>query len=154
LSPIAFAVANLIPWRHVLRRAIEPSCLKARLVPSPELEFAFDHLTSFLKDLLGRYFEEIALAAKNPKYIKLPGSLDVLELLNDEEMGGLNGLRVHFQQGCSADFFRTPQGIGGMNVEFGPPVAFLMMSMGPSSNGYRVNGKRLYELEFGGDTTS
>lgn len=118
--------------------------------PSPELESALDHLTSFLKDLLGRYFEEIALAAKNPKYIKLPGSLDVLELLSNEEMGGLNGLRVHFQQGCSADFFRTPQGIGGMNVEFGPPVAFLMMSMGPSSNEYRVNGKRLYELEFGG----
>lgn len=118
--------------------------------PSPELESAFDHLTSFLKDLLGRYFEEIALAAKNPKYIKLPGSLDVLELLSNEEMGGLNGLRVHFPQGCSADFFRTPQGIGGMNVELGPPVAFLMMSMGQSSNEYRVNGKRLYELEFGG----
>lgn len=37
-----------------------------------------------------------------------------------------------------------------MNVELGPPVTFLMMSMGPSTNEYRVNGKRLYELEFGG----
>ena len=118
--------------------------------PSPEFESTFDELKSFLRDLLDRYFHELALATKGPKYLKLPGSLDVLELLADEEMGGLNGLRVHFTQGCKAEFFRTSKGVFGLNLEFGPPVTFLMMSMGPNSNEYRVEGKRLYEIPLPG----
>ena len=118
--------------------------------PAPEFESTFDHLTSFLQDLLDRYFHELALAAKEPKYIKLPGSLDVLELLADEEMGGLNGLRVHFPQGCKAEFFRTTKGVFGLNFDFGPPVTFLVTSMAPSSNEYRVEGERLYEIPLPG----
>lgn len=117
---------------------------------SPEFESAFDELASFLRDLLDRYFHEIARVAKKPRYLKLPGSLDVLELLIDEEMGGLNGLRVHFSQGCKAEFFRTSRGIFGLNFEFGPPVTFLMMSTEPSSNEYRVDGNRLYEIPLPG----
>jgi hypothetical protein len=116
----------------------------------PDFESTFDRLTSFLQDLLDRYFHELALAAKEPKYIKLPGSLDVLELLTDEEIGGLNGLRVHFPEGCKAEFFRTSKGVFGLNFEFGPPVTFLMMSMEPSANEYRVEGKRLYEIPLPG----
>jgi hypothetical protein len=117
---------------------------------SPEFESIFDELNSFLKDLFDRYFHELALATKELKYLKLPGSLDVLELLADEEMGGLNGFRVHFPQGCKAEFFRTSKGVFGLNFEFGPPVTFLMTSIGPSSNEYRVEGKRLCEIPLPG----
>lgn len=115
-----------------------------------DLKSSLGNLQVFLKNFLDRYFRELALAAEQPRFIKLPGSLDVLELLVDEEMGGLNGLRLHFPQGCKADFFRTRQGISGVNLEFGPPVTFLMMSMSPSSNEYRVEGKRLYEIGLEG----
>lgn len=116
----------------------------------PEFGPTFDELKSFLRDLLDRYFHELAVATKGPRYIKLPGSLDVLELLADEEMGGLNGLRMHFPQGCKAEFFRTSKGVFGLNLDFGPPVTFLIMSMEPSSNEYRVEGKRLYEIPLPG----
>jgi hypothetical protein len=124
--------------------------LEGESSPAPELDSTFDHLTSLLQDVLDRYFHELALAAKEPKYIKLPASLDVLELLIDQEMGGLSGLRVHFPQGCKAEFFRNSKGIFGLNFEFGPPITLLMMSIEPSSNEYRVEGKRLYEIPLAG----
>jgi hypothetical protein len=83
------------------------------------------------------------------RYLKLPRSLDVLELIVDEEFG-LSGLRVHFPQRCSAEFYRTSKGVFGTNVEFGPPVTFLMMSVGPSSEEYLVDGKPLYEIGLPG----
>jgi hypothetical protein len=118
--------------------------------PTPEFRSTFEKLRSFLKELLERYFSELHVVARQPKFWKLPGSLDVLEFLVDEEMGGLNGLRVHFSQGCKAEFFRNRQGVAAINVEFGPPVTFLMMSTNASSNEYRVDGKRLYEVGLPG----
>ncbi len=121
---------------------------KDRLSPDAVRD-AFNTISRLLTELLDCYFDE-RLKFKGPtKYIKLPGSLDVLELLTDDEFG-LNGLRVHFSQNCTADFYRTREGVFGTNVEFGPPVTFLMMSMEASSNEYRVNGKRLYEIGLPG----
>jgi hypothetical protein len=114
-----------------------------------ELNIALGKLTEFLHELLDCYFNERIEFSKGPKYIKIPRSLDVLELISDEEFG-LSGLRVHFSQNCTAEFMRTPQGVFGTNFEFGPPITFLMMSMEPSSNEYRVNGKRLYEIGLPG----
>jgi hypothetical protein len=117
---------------------------------TPDLPAAFDNLHLLLTRLLDRYYGELKLIQKERKYIRLPGSLDVLELLSDDEMGGLCGLKVHFSQGCSAFFRRSPKEISGLNLEFGPPVVFLMMSMDPPGNEYRVDGKRLYEHDLPG----
>jgi hypothetical protein len=106
-------------------------------------------IVDLLKEFLDCYFSERLKFKGQPQYIKLPKSLDVLELIVDDEFG-LSGLRVHFSQNCTADFWRTPKGVFGTNLEFGPPVTFLMMSMAPSSNEYRVDGKRLYEVGMPG----
>lgn len=116
---------------------------------SSAVEAAFQNLSEFLRDLLRCYFSERLEIAKGPKYIKLPRCLDVLELVSDEEFG-LSGLRVHFSQNCTAEFIRSPQGVVATNLEFGPPVTFLMMSVGPSSNMRLVNGKRLHEIGLPG----
>jgi hypothetical protein len=113
------------------------------------LKSAFSNLTQFLTNLINCYFHERIEFSRGPKYIKIPRSLDVLELISDDEFG-LSGLRVHFSQNCTANFMRTPKGVFGMNLEFGPPVCFLMMSMEESSNEYRINGKRLFEVGLPG----
>lgn len=114
-----------------------------------EQNAAFSKLAEFLKEILVCYFSERIEYSKGPKLIKIPRSLDVLELISDAEFG-LSGLRVHFSQNCTGEFTRTPQGVFGTNLEFGPPVTFLMMPMEPTSNEYRVNGKRLYEIGLPG----
>jgi|HubBroStandDraft_2_1064218.scaffolds.fasta_scaffold02473_6 hypothetical protein len=114
--------------------------------PHAMVSAALTHLTDLLKQIVDCYFGERLKYKDEPKYHKLPRSLDVLELISDDEFG-LSGLRVHFSQNCTAEFQRTPRGVFGKNLEFGPPVTFLMMSLGPTgSNEYRVNGKRLYEI--------
>jgi hypothetical protein len=100
-------------------------------------------------DLVETYFKERLKFADGPKHIKLPNNLDVLEFITDKEFG-LNGLRVHFPQNCKAEFWRSPKGVFGTNLEFGPPITFLIMSMEPSSNEYRVDGKRLFEVGLPG----
>ena len=117
---------------------------------TPALGPAFKNLHQLLRQLFDRYYEELKGLQKDVKFIPLPGSLDVLELLSDDAMGGVCGLKFHFSQGCSAYFLRTPDQITGSNMEFGPPVTFLMMSMDPPGNEYRVDGKRLYEHDFPG----
>jgi hypothetical protein len=114
-----------------------------------EIKLAVHSLSELFKDLLNHYFKIRMAFGRSPKYLKLPDSLDILELLTDDEFG-LIGLRVHFSQNCTADFCRTSKGVFGSNLEFGPPVVFLMMSMQPSPNEYRVNGKRLYEIGLPG----
>ena len=114
-----------------------------------EIESALLSLSELFSDLLNQYFKIRVAFGRSPKFRKLPDSLDVLELLTDDEFG-LIGLRVHFSQNCTADFWRTSKGVFGTNLEFGPPVVFLMMSTQPSSNEYRVNGKRLYEIGLPG----
>jgi hypothetical protein len=109
----------------------------------------FANLSQLLRRLLEIYFAKRLNFRNGEKYIKIPNSLDVLELLTDDEFG-LFGLRVHFSNNCTADFQRTSHGVFGSNVEFGPPVTFLIMSLDPSSNEYRVNGKRLYEIGLPG----
>lgn len=106
---------------------------------------AFGSLSELLKELLDCYSDKRLRFKDGPNYVRMPGSLDVLELITDKEFG-LSGLRVHFPQNCTAEFYRTPKGVFGTNFEFGPPVTFLIMSMAPSTNEYRVNGKRLYEI--------
>src|ERR1700674_1885 len=110
---------------------------------------AFGSLSQLLRELFEIYFGKRLKFRNGEKYIKIPNSLDVLELMTDDEFG-LFGLRVHFSQNCPADFHRTQKGVFGTNVEFGPPVTFLIMSLKPSSNEYRVSGKRLYEVGLPG----
>jgi len=114
-----------------------------------EIRSAVHSLSELFSSLVNHYFDIRMAFGRSVKYRKLPDSLDVLELLTDDEFG-LIGLRVHFSQNCTADFYRTSKGVFGTNCELGPPVVFLMMSMQPSSNEYRVNGKRLYEIGLPG----
>lgn len=114
-----------------------------------QVRVAYEHLSRFLKELVECYFDKLMRFKKEPKYRPLPGSLDVLELIIDEEFG-LSGLRIHFPNNCTAEFVRNSKGVLGNNFEFGPPVTSLIMSMEPSTNEYRVNGKRLYELGLPG----
>jgi hypothetical protein len=114
-----------------------------------EVSAAYSSLSALLKHLMDCYFEKRLRFKGDVKYIRLPNSLDVLELITDDEFG-LSGLRVHFPQNCTAEFLRTSKGIFGTNLEFGPPVTFLIMSLEPSTNEYRVNGKRLHEIGLPG----
>jgi len=126
-----------------------PTLLESPESPAEQIKIVVASLSALYRELLTRYFD-IRMAFKHsPQYRKLPDSLDILELLSDDEFG-LIGLRIHFSQNCKAEFFRTSKGVFGSNLEFGPPVVFLMMSIEPSSNEYRVNGKRLYEIGLPG----
>ena len=116
---------------------------------SDTLGAALKNLSDLLRDLVGFYFKRLFEFKKQPRYIKIPGSLDVLELIIDERLG-LTGLRVHFSENCSSEFTRLPHGVFCTNLEFGPPITFLRMSLEPSSNEYRVMGKRLYEIGLPG----
>ncbi len=132
-----------------IEAAYQPHLLDAEQPEAEKLAAAFTSLSELLKQLLECHFAERWKFTKAPKYVKVPDSLDVLELITDEEFG-LSGLRVHFSQNCTAEFLRTPKGVFGTNLEFGPPVTFLIMSFEPSTNEYRVNGKRLYEIGLPG----
>src|SRR5580704_524366 len=123
-----------------------PAQLLENLEPNlEETRQAVGTLSGLFAELLSHYFKVRMKFKEGVKYLKLPNSLDVVELLTDDEFG-LIGFRIHFPNNCKADFFRTSKGVFGSNLEFGPPVVFLIMSMEPSSNEYRVNGKRLYEI--------
>lgn len=113
---------------------------ESEAVPAQQFESTFDHLTSFLQDLFDQYFREIAFAAKKPKYIGLPRSLDVLELLIDEEMGGLRDrgrlgvfgagphlllLSVAGQDRKPAEYAATKSEINGIQATSGPTFARL-----------------------------
>ena len=106
-------------------------------------------LVILLKELTNCYFGKLSKFTTEPKYCKIPGSLDVAEFLTDPEIG-LTGLRIHFSENCTSEFRRTRDGSFPMNLDFGPPVTFLKMTAEPSSNEYRVNGKRLYEAGLPG----
>jgi hypothetical protein len=147
---ISYANASSFPeLAQQISASYRPSLLVGISVSETEIAEAVENLSKLLGQLLRTYFEARLEVAKHEKYIKLPNSLDVLELVSDPEYG-LSGLRVHFSQGCSAEFVRTPTGVVATNLEFGPPVTFLMMSDGPSTNEYRVEGKRLYEIGIPG----
>lgn len=137
-------LGHLVSSAYLLEQSGEISRSTADRIP------AFEDLRLLLTQVLDRYYKELASAQKEPRYVPQPGSLDVLELLSDEKMGGLCGLKVHFSQGCSALFHRSLQGVIAQNIELGPPVVFLMMSTEPPGNEYRVDGKRLYEHDFPG----
>lgn len=132
-----------------LQESYPPQLLGNGALSVEQVTTAFESLSKLLEELLDCYFDKRLRFKDGPKYIKLPDSLDVLELITDEEFG-LSGLRVHFSQGCTADFYRTRKGVFGTNLELGPPVTFLMMSIEPSTNEYRVNGRRLYEIGLPG----
>lgn len=118
---------------------------------TPEQRFSGNGstLVSLLKELTTCYFGKLSKFNTEPKYCKILGSLDVAEFLTDPEIG-LIGLRIHFSENCTAEFSRTRDGAFPMNLDFGPPVTFLKMTAEPSSNEYRVNGKRLYEVGLPG----
>lgn len=132
-----------------LTDSYSPALLENPESQEGKIKLAVDSLSALYKELLDRYFNTTMAFKHSPRYRTLPDSLDVLELLSDDEFG-LIGLRVHFSQNCKAEFFRTSKGVFGSNLEFGPPVVFLMMSIEPSSNEYRVEGKRLYEIGLPG----
>jgi len=134
---------------HEIAASYPPDVVDTDQPNADALSAAFNRLSDFLRQLLDCYFSERLKFKRGDKYIKLPESLDVLELITDEEFG-LSGLRVHFAQNCTAELLRTPKGVFGTNLEFGPPVTFLMMSVNPTSNEYRVDGKRLYEIGLPG----
>lgn len=130
--------------------AAYPAPVVESVEPAPDaLRAALGTLADLLGDLVSRYFTKLVEFRKAPRYIKIPGRLDLLELIVDEHLG-LTGLRVHFSENCSAEFIRLPHGVFPANLEFGPPITFLRMSLEPSSNEYRVMGKRIYEIGLPG----
>ncbi len=123
--------------------------LDAQPMPVEQVDSPLRSLSDLMGQLLDRYFKQLIKFKDTSKYVKSQRSLDVLELIVDEHLG-LTGIRVHFPENCSAEFIRSPRGAVCTNLEFGPPITFLKMSLEPSSNEYRVNGKRLCEIGLPG----
>jgi hypothetical protein len=69
---------------------------------------------SFFSVFLGLRDRWLKFLPTLPRYHKWP-RYEVFELLQDEE-GKLNGFRVHFSNGNSARFSRTPRGCDCMNI--------------------------------------
>lgn len=69
---------------------------------------------SFFGVFLGIRDRWLKFLATVPRYHKWP-NYDVFELLKDDD-SKLNGFRIHFSNGNSARFLRTPQGVDLMNI--------------------------------------
>jgi hypothetical protein len=87
----------------------------------------------------------LTLAAEMPRYHRWP-NYEVLELLKSE--GKLNGFRVHFSNGNSARFSRTPAGVDLMNVviQKDGTITFMVGLLDALQERYVVDGQ---EVRFG-----
>jgi hypothetical protein len=92
----------------------------------------------------------LALAAEMPRYHRWP-NYEVFELLKSE--GKLDGFRVHFSNGTSARFHRSPGGVDLMNVTIQPDgtINFMVGLLDALTSRYVVDGK---EVEFNGKNST
>jgi hypothetical protein len=87
----------------------------------------------------------LKLCATMPRYHRWP-NYEVFELLKSD--GKLDGFRVHFSNGSSARFHRSPAGVDLMNVviEGDGTINFMVGLLDALKDRYVVDGK---EVEFG-----
>jgi len=86
------------------------------------------------------------MIGKSPRYHKLP-QYEVLELITDDS-SKLNGFRVHFSNGNSAQFIRTDAGVDCTNLCFGTDgsINFMVGELESLEDRWVVNGKT---VDFG-----
>lgn len=119
--------------------------------PNPNddrLQTPFRNCLTFLRSMIEICFAE-RLSYKNaPQFYKMP-RFEVLELLIEDEWG-LSGFQVHFSNGGSARFVRSPEGTDCTNVELHPDVGFFVGMIDELRDEWRVGDKRLYEIGLPG----
>jgi hypothetical protein len=100
---------------------------------------------SFFGPFIGVRDRWLALAAEMPRYHRWP-NFEVLELLKSD--GKLNGFRVHFSNGISARFQRSPDGVDLKNVTIQQDgtINFFVGPLYELQQKYVVEGR---EVEFG-----
>jgi hypothetical protein len=100
---------------------------------------------SFFGPFIGVRDRWIALAAEMPRSHRWP-NFEVLELLKSD--GKLNSFRVHFSNGISARFQRSPDGVDLKNVTIQPDgtINFFVGPLYELKQKYIVDGR---EVEFG-----
>ena len=102
--------------------------------------FSFFGIFTALRD---RWLERVG---RKPRFHKMP-QYEVLEFLTDENQK-LSGFRVHFSNGNSAQFARTPEGVDCTNLVFenDGTINFMVGLLNARESIWKVNGR---PVDFG-----
>ncbi len=105
---------------------------------------------SFLKDLIAVYKSERLKFRDRPPLYKLP-RFEVLELMVNE-VEGLYGFCLHFSNGSSAHFVRSPDSTDAVNLHFDRQSELVPFvgDLDALTEEWRVGDKRLYEIGLPG----
>ena len=116
--------------------------------PLQDLNNLIANAFSFFGPFIGVRERWLKLAAEMPRYHRWP-NFEVLELLKSD--GNLNGFRVHFSNGVSARFQRSPDGVDLNNVAIQKDgtINFFVGPLYELKQKYVVDGQ---EVEFGRDS--
>jgi len=108
-----------------------------------------DQQKNFLKKFFYHYESILKSFRKEYPLAKLP-NFEVLELLTEKE--GLNGFRVYFSNGSSAEFKRTKSLTRSINLVFeaNGMVNFMAGDLNKMKSEWRVEDKPLYEIGLPG----
>jgi hypothetical protein len=117
-------------------------------LPLQNLNNLIGNAFSFFGPFIGVRDRWLKLAAEMPRYHRGP-NFEVLELLKVD--GKLNGFRVHFSNGVSARFQRSPEGVDLMNVTIQKDgtINFFVGPLYELKQKFVVDGQ---EVEFGKDS--
>jgi hypothetical protein len=117
-------------------------------LPLQNLNNLIANAFSFFGPFIGVRERWLALAAGMRRYYRWP-NFEVFELLKSDGM--LNGFRVHFSNGVSARFLRSPDGVDLMNVTIqrDGTINFFVGPLYELQQKYVVDGR---EVEFGGQS--
>ena len=115
-------------------------------IPLEQVNNLITNAFGFFGIFLGMRDRWFSLVGEMPRYHKWP-EYEVLELLTDENQK-LNGFRVHFSNGNSARFARTPEGIDCTNVLFegDGTINFMVGSLDALESRWKVDG---HPVDFG-----
>lgn len=104
---------------------------------------------SFFGSFMSMRDRWLRLVGEMPRYHKWP-RYEVLELLKDEDRK-LNGFRVHFSNGNSAHFARTPEGVDCCNLDFqgDGTIGFMVGNLDALEPIWKVDGRT---VDFGEQT--
>ncbi len=137
-------VSSLVESAYVDRFLKESVEGIAERVSAEDLYKALEACRLFLKNLLARYFSELAKYRDWPRYYKRP-QFEVLELLTNEEQG-LFGFRRHFSNGSSASFERADGTTKSVNIVPGTPINYMVGLLDDLKDEWRVGQQPLYEI--------
>ncbi len=111
-------------------------------MPLEQVSNLITNAFSFFGMFMGMRERWLERLAAQPRYHRWP-QFEVMELLKTD--GKLDGFRVHFSNGSSARFYRSPAGVDLVNVLFEPDGTINFMC-GPLGPRYVVDGR---EVQFG-----